>query len=700
MSQDIHGTMTASALLAALLAAPAAFAQGAPPPTVLETVQVTGTRFGEPVQEVPHSIGIVTGRSLRERGVTDLRTALSLLAGVSIVPGGDAGPAGAVPGLLGLREIDDFLLLIDGIPAGGAFLPAFESISLVNVERIEVLRGTAPVYFGTTAFAGTINVIHHAAGRADSSVSLSIGSRGSLGLSGAAVVSPEGVKQSVAGEVVGYRLADPRAGFDKAQGSYRLATEIGSQRVRADVNVLLLRQKPASPSPIDGGHLDPDIPVDFNQNPSGARIDTDRWQVVLGHETPLGHGRGGTTVSYTDSRTRALRGFLIADFGTAVGDNAAGYTQSLRLRELFIDTHVTAAAAPGFDLTVGLNQLTGLARQDSTAYTYLLPLDGAAAPSLNSGTRGESTTVTARRGFFGAYAQSRLKCSEDINLLAGLRWNRTDEHRSVVEGNTTSSSETLSTTRLSGSLGGSWRVWQDKTASINDVVLHVAVGSTFQPSQIAFGPAVGEEPLIKPETQRSLTVGVRGDALDGRLDLDLGGFLVDFDNQPISANVNGLPVISAGGKNRYKGLELEAGYRPAAAWSLTGHATWSDARYRDFSTLVGGVETQLEGKQIVMSSRLRAGAGLVFAPDRAWRASLTATHVGARWLDRLNTARAGAFTLLDVSVGYRFDGMTLTLSGSNLSDRRDPVATSELGEEQFYRMTGRHFDLVLSVPFK
>jgi iron complex outermembrane recepter protein len=211
---------------------------------------------------------------------------------------------------------------------------------------------------------------------------------------------------------------------------------------------------------------------------------------------------------------------------------------------------------------------------------------------------------------------------------------------------------------------------------------------------------VGEEPLIKPETQRSLTVGVRGDALDGRLDLDLGGFLVDFDNQPISANVNGLPVISAGGKNRYKGLELEAGYRPAAAWSLTGHATWSDARYRDFSTLVGGVETQLEGKQIVMSSRLRAGAGLVFAPDRAWRASLTATHVGARWLDRLNTARAGAFTLLDVSVGYRFDGMTLTLSGSNLSDRRDPVATSELGEEQFYRMTGRHFDLVLSVPFK
>ena len=55
--------------------------------------------------------------------------------------------------------MDDLLLLIDGIPAGGAFIPQFEAISLNDVERIEVLWGAAPVYFGTTAFAGTINVI-------------------------------------------------------------------------------------------------------------------------------------------------------------------------------------------------------------------------------------------------------------------------------------------------------------------------------------------------------------------------------------------------------------------------------------------------------------------------------------------------------------------------------------------------------------
>src|SRR5678816_536055 len=87
------------------------------------TVQVTATRFGEPIQEVPGVITVVTGDEIRARGATDLRTALALLGGVSVAPGGDAGPAGAVPGLLGVREVDDLLLLIDGIPAGGAFIP-------------------------------------------------------------------------------------------------------------------------------------------------------------------------------------------------------------------------------------------------------------------------------------------------------------------------------------------------------------------------------------------------------------------------------------------------------------------------------------------------------------------------------------------------------------------------------------------------
>src|SRR5262245_42905378 len=191
------------------------------------TVQVTATRFGEPIQQVPGAINVVTGDEIRARGARDLRTALALLGGVSVAPGGDAGPAAAVPGLLGVREVDDMLLLIDGIPAGGAFIPQVEAISLNNVERIEVMRGAAPVYFGTTAFAGTINVIHYAAGQSERAESVRYGSRNSWGVSFAEVLSAGRLQHSLSGEIADDTLSGKRTSFRRGQANYRLATDLG-----------------------------------------------------------------------------------------------------------------------------------------------------------------------------------------------------------------------------------------------------------------------------------------------------------------------------------------------------------------------------------------------------------------------------------------------------------------------------------------
>ena len=73
---------------------------------------------------------------MRQRGATDLRGALARVAGVEISEGGDGGPASTVPAFWGLREFDAFLLVVDGVPWGGAFTPALASLDLTNVERI------------------------------------------------------------------------------------------------------------------------------------------------------------------------------------------------------------------------------------------------------------------------------------------------------------------------------------------------------------------------------------------------------------------------------------------------------------------------------------------------------------------------------------------------------------------------------------
>jgi outer membrane receptor protein involved in Fe transport len=680
------------------------------------TVQVTATRFGEPIQEVPGVITVVTGDEIRARGATDLRTALALLGGVSVAPGGDAGPAGAVPGLLGVREVDDLLLLIDGVPAGGAFIPQVEAISLNNVERVEVMRGAAPVYFGTTAFAGTINVIHYAAGRSERAASVRLGSRNSGGVSFAEILSAGHFRQSLSGELTHNKLSGERAEYDRGQAAYRLATDLGRGKMTIDLDLLRLRQQPNSPEPIDEmtGQLTSLLPVDFNQNPANARLNTDREKFVLGYDLPLSFGRWGNSIAFTNTQTDSVRGFL--DIGDTpqpwtANTNAdlESFKQSLHLRELFLDSNLTTALSPRVDLTTGVNLLLGRANANSLRYGLRLLLNGVSqAPNIESVNPKGTVDLRDQRHFFGAYAQTRYHVTSNASLLAGLRWNATHETRGETRVNSrgvvTVTPGTQDVDRLSGSLGAEWKAWQPSRGPINSITLHASAGHTFQPAQIDFGPDPEAQPegggLLKPETLRSFVTGVRADAMDGRAEIDIDGFFVDFYHQPVQATSGGIGVLRSIGKQRYKGVDIETAFHLAQAWTVKANVTGSSARYLDYVTNINGKPTQLARNRQILTPAFRGSAGLIYAPDHGLGGSFISTWSGQHWLDSMNTFKAPAYAVIDASLSYRFQRFTLLLSGNNLGNRRDAAQLSELGEGQFYRLNARSVDASLSWHFK
>jgi outer membrane receptor protein involved in Fe transport len=112
---------------------------------VEQRVEVVATKLAEDPADVPGAIQVFGGDELSARAARDLPTALAQATGVAVVPGGDGGPAGSVPEFWGLKEFDAFLLAVDGVPWGGAFNPALTSLTMSDVERIEVMRGPAPV---------------------------------------------------------------------------------------------------------------------------------------------------------------------------------------------------------------------------------------------------------------------------------------------------------------------------------------------------------------------------------------------------------------------------------------------------------------------------------------------------------------------------------------------------------------------------
>lgn len=693
------GRLSACAVLAAVVHA--VNAQSVPGPGVssLDVVQVTANRFAEPVQEVPNSIEVITSDEMRARGVNDLRTALSLLGGIVVAPGGDDGPASAVPGLLGLREVDDFLLLVDGVPQGGAFIPQFATLDLADVERIEVQRGAAPVLYGTTSFAGTINLVRYPAGAAERRASAAYGSFGSLEAGGSGVLAQGGYRASVAADGARERYSDPRAGLDRGHFLSRCAADLGGGEAGLDLDATVQHQLPASPRPLRGSQLDAGTPIDFNQNPADGKIDTNRFELKGAYDKQLGVGSWATTLSLAQTHIQSLQGFLnAAGDGEDGAGNATGFHQKRDLTDAYFDTHLTHRFAHSAVATFGATEIFGLAHQGSHSFGYDIPNAGGAPPSSGQGVPLDSSYLSDIRGFAGLYAQARWNPAPALGLLTGLRLNHTDERRSGGDGQQALPDQKASTTRISGSFGANWRIWQDPERDLDDVVLYTNYGNSFQPPQIDFGPD-GPGALLRPESERSYEAGVKADGLDGSFNADLSVFYVNFDNQAVATQINNLPALAGGGREMFKGVEAEFKYRLARRLVASCNYSYNDARYRDYRPVIDGNQTSLAGRRLPLSPLGLAAIGLIYGNPGGVQASLTGNYVGPRNLDMQNRISAKAYVTLDAVAGYAFASYAVSVNAYNLGNRRDPVLASELGDGQFYLLPGRRVFIKLSIPF-
>ena len=135
------------------------------PPTYTETLQVTATRI---LEDAGPGAGIDPGhharRAPRPRCNRPEERPRADLGGGHRAGGRRRTGESSVPEFWGLKEFDAFLLVVDGVPWGGAFNPALSTLDLNDVERIEVQRGPAPVMYGATSFVGVIQVIRRTPG--------------------------------------------------------------------------------------------------------------------------------------------------------------------------------------------------------------------------------------------------------------------------------------------------------------------------------------------------------------------------------------------------------------------------------------------------------------------------------------------------------------------------------------------------------
>ncbi len=125
--------------------------------TRLDPVVVTATRVPTPQASVTATVTVLDGAALEAQGIRMIGDALRTVPGLDVVQSGSYGGLTSV--FVRGGESDYVKVLIDGVPVnepGGAF--DFSTLSIENVERIEIVRGPVSVMYGSDAVAGVVQI--------------------------------------------------------------------------------------------------------------------------------------------------------------------------------------------------------------------------------------------------------------------------------------------------------------------------------------------------------------------------------------------------------------------------------------------------------------------------------------------------------------------------------------------------------------
>ena len=148
------------------------------PVYTLDDVIVTAQRVETKELDTPASTTVITREEIAQSGAKSAADVLSKVNGLtykSIGPGGAA--MGTMVNEVNIRGVEgDALVLVNGNPISWRGKYNLDSIAADNIERIEIVKGSGSVLYGSEAMSGVVNIITKKGG--ENSVTVGAGNFG------------------------------------------------------------------------------------------------------------------------------------------------------------------------------------------------------------------------------------------------------------------------------------------------------------------------------------------------------------------------------------------------------------------------------------------------------------------------------------------------------------------------------------------
>jgi outer membrane cobalamin receptor len=466
---------------------------------VSESVVVSAAQTEVPLSTTASSVTIVTGEELRARQTQDLADALRAVPGLSVAA---AGGRGAVTGVFPRGGESDYsLVVIDGVPAnafGGGF--DFAHVPVVNVDRVEIVRGPQSALYGANAIGSVIRLVSRRGGppRADASAEggsdatgrFTGATSGGLGSwhwgASAERISTDGMngERTDAGEVVSNDDYARRAAA--AGGGW---TRAGGAGIRGDVHYL---------------HDERGFPGPFGSDPGGffAGIDTvsrgldDRWLAALSAAAPLG-GRGRVQGQLSHGR-------IDSAFASPFGDSESWSRRTgARLQ-------ADASFAGGLDGSAGVE-----VQRERVGSTFI--------------TAGNGNEVPIERSVTGVFAEARWNRSARLFVTAGLRVERITRDALAGEPGAFLPRPDFPDDTVVSANPKVAAAWYLRSEEGDFTKVRASAGTGIRPPD-GFEIAFTDNPSLAPERSRSLDAGIDHAFLGGRALVEATAFFNRYDD--------------------------------------------------------------------------------------------------------------------------------------------------------------------------
>lgn len=207
-----------------------------------------------------------------------------------------------------------------------------------------------------------------------------------------------------------------------------------------------------------------------------------------------------------------------------------------------------------------------------------------------------------------------------------------------------------------------------------------------------------------PETGVNYELGLKAPALlDGRLDLALSAYLIRSRDKQIYVGILGQQIIRNAAKAESKGIELEATWHPASNIDISGNLALGRSRFTDFVDSEAGISytgnsipyaPDVVGRLLVSYTVLHQ----LLSGDLSFNAGLN--YTSRSWFDEGNVASQGPMATFDLSTQLKLNsGSTIRIFVNNVADKI--ARTSGYVYERAYWTvsTGRSIGVTLRQDF-